>query len=148
MANWKDRFMALAVFIGAWSKDRSLRTPGVGCVIVNNDNQILATGYNGFPRGIDDDVDARHERPEKYEWTIHAELNALLHASKLGIRLDGSMAYTNKTPCSVCMAALIQAGIKWVCCPRPDQAADKWADARIALEMADEAHITISWYDN
>jgi len=66
MADWDHRFMDLARHVGNWSKDRSRQ---VGSVIVGPDNFIRTIGYNGFPRGLDDDLGERHERPAKYLWT-------------------------------------------------------------------------------
>jgi len=74
MADWDARFMNLARHISEWSKDRSTK---VGVVIVGPENEVRALGYNGFPRGIDDDAPDRHERPEKYLWVEHAERNAI-----------------------------------------------------------------------
>ncbi|HEY6019534.1 MAG TPA: deaminase, partial [Candidatus Paceibacterota bacterium] len=105
----------------------------------------VTTGYNGFPRGIMDDIESRHERPEKYQWTVHAEPNAIANAARMGASTVGCTAYVTKTPCSLCMALLIQAGIVRVVCPRPDEMADEWKDSRIAEEMADEAKVDIIW---
>ena len=59
---WDRRFIELASHIAQWSKDPSTK---VGCVIVGEDREIRSTGFNGFPRGIDDDDERRHrERPE------------------------------------------------------------------------------------
>src|ERR1700739_3518019 len=79
---WDRRFMVLAASIGSWSKDRSAKT---GCVIVGPDRLIRSTGFNGFVRGVDDEVAARHERPAKYSWTEHAERNGIYNAARLGI---------------------------------------------------------------
>jgi len=101
----------LAERISQESKDRSTK---VGCVIVSPDNTILSTGWNGFPRGVDDDDDAKHERPAKYDWTEHAERNAIYNAAREGIRLRGATAYLNYTPyaiCTHCVRALSQSGI-------------------------------------
>lgn len=96
------------------SKDRSTK---VGCVIVNPENNtILSTGWNGFPRGIDDNVDERHERPAKYLWTEHAERNALYNAARNGISVEGATAYLNwgGYPCENCARGLVQSGIRRV----------------------------------
>lgn len=93
------------------SKDRSTK---VGCVIVSPDNTILSTGWNGFPRDVDDTDEAKHERPAKYEWTIHAERNAVCNAAREGIGLKGATAYLNFTPyaiCVPCVGTLWQSGI-------------------------------------
>jgi len=102
------------------SKDRSVQ---VGCVIVSPDRTtLLSQGWNGFPRNADDCVDSRHERPEKYYWAIHAELNAILNHSRTGgPSLQGAIAYINCKPypgvCSNCMAALHQVGIQSIVGP-------------------------------
>ena len=51
---WDLRFIGLAQHISTWSKDPSTK---VGCVVVGEDREIRSTGFNGFPRGIDDDED-------------------------------------------------------------------------------------------
>jgi dCMP deaminase len=109
---WDILWIDFAERIAAESKDRSTK---VGCVIVTPDRKNLITsGWNGFPRDVNDDVDARHERPEKYKWVIHAERNALYnHARHGGQPLLGAVAYLNfwPTPCSNCLGSLAQSGI-------------------------------------
>ena len=107
---WDEYFILQAQLVALKSKDRSTK---VGCVIVGDGNILLSTGYNGFPRGVNDDVDSRHERPDKYSWTEHAERNAVFNAARHGIKLAGSRAYLNfePNPCADCTRALIQAGI-------------------------------------
>ena len=58
---WDVRFIELAKHISLWSKDPSTK---VGCVVVGEDREIRSTGFNGFPRGIDDD-DERAKRKLK-----------------------------------------------------------------------------------
>ena len=82
MADWDSRFMDLARHVGAWSKDRSRQ---VGCVVVGSDNSVRALGFNGFPRGLDDEKEQRHQRPAKYLWTEHAERNAIYSAARNGV---------------------------------------------------------------
>ena len=74
---WHYRFMELAKLVATWSKDTSTKT---GAVIVGPDKEIRATGYNGFVRGVDDDVFERFERPTKYDFFEHAERNAVYTA--------------------------------------------------------------------
>lgn len=108
--NWDIYFLKMAELIASKSKDRSTK---VGAVIVGPDNEVLSTGYNGFPRGVDDDVDFRHERPLKYQWVEHAERNAIFNAARNGTMLKGSRLYlnTNAIPCTDCARAMIQSGI-------------------------------------
>ena len=65
MNTWDRYFLEMATLIASRSKDRSTK---VGAVIVDGVRNIRACGYNGFPRGVDDDVEARHARPTKYLW--------------------------------------------------------------------------------
>ena len=90
------------------SKDRSTK---VGAIIVGLDGELVSTGYNGFPRKINDNIDARHERPVKYDWTIHAENNAIYNAARIGSSTKNCTLYCSHTPCIHCLAAMIQAGI-------------------------------------
>ena len=83
---WHYRFMELAKLVATWSKDTSTKT---GAVIVGPDKEIRATGYNGFVRGVDDDVFERFERPTKYDFFEHAERNAVYNACLCGTCVKG-----------------------------------------------------------
>lgn len=106
--DWDTYFMEMATLVSTKSKDRSTR---VGCVIVGPNHEVRTTGYNGFCRGVDDDNDDRHQRPEKYLWSEHAERNAIFNAARNGIRTEDCTAYTTVFPCADCARALIQSGI-------------------------------------
>jgi dCMP deaminase len=145
MADWDKRFMDLALQIGQWSKDRSRQ---VGCVIVGKDNEIRATGFNGFPRGVDDDRDVRHARPAKYLWTEHAERNAIYNAARIGVPLSGCRIYVPWFPCIDCARAIVQVGIVELIAAKPDQLDPQWgAGFEAALELFAEAGVTVRWYD-
>jgi len=60
---WDVRFVKLAMHIANWSKDPSTK---VGCVVVGEDREIRSTGFNGFPRGIEDDEERLLDREQKY----------------------------------------------------------------------------------
>jgi dCMP deaminase len=128
---WDERFMSLAKQVGLWSKDRSTK---VGAVIINKNRDIIATGYNGFPRGCDDDLDERHERPEKYFWAEHAERNAIFAAAKLGHPLDGATVYVTVADgnplfsCADCARAMIQSGIREIVADLPDFTNPTWGE--------------------
>src|SRR5690349_7537513 len=107
MTDWDSRFMELALLVGSWSKDRSRQ---VGCVVVGPDNEIRSTGYNGFPREVDDSVEARHVKPAKYRWTEHAERNAIYNACLIGTPLKGCKMYLSWFPCMDCARAIAQSG--------------------------------------
>lgn len=103
---WNEYLIHLAHAVAMKSKD----TTKVGCVIVGQDHEILATGFNGAPIGVTD----RLERPIKYKFTSHAEQNAVSFAARNGHALRGSTAYVTHHPCSACARSLIQAGIRCV----------------------------------
>jgi dCMP deaminase len=146
---WDKRFMGLASAVGMWSKDLSTK---VGCVIVSPNRDIIATGYNGFPRKINDNNIARHERPEKYFWAEHAERNTIYAAAKMGHALEGATIYVVVAegaplfPCADCARAMIQSGIKCIVAEPADLNNSKWGpDFRRALEMLKEAGVEIRY---
>lgn len=105
--NWNRYLMRFAETAAIKSKDPSTK---VGCVIVGEDREILSTGFNGLPRGVAD-LPERLERPAKYKFVSHAEMNAVAHAARTGTRLKGGTAYVTHPPCSICARMLIQAGV-------------------------------------
>jgi dCMP deaminase len=105
---WDRYFMGLCKHVATRSKDRSTK---LGAVIVDNEHATVSTGYNSFPRGIDDYVEARYERPEKYFWFEHAERNAIFGAARNGTSLRGCKIYCAWMPCADCARAIIQVGI-------------------------------------
>ena len=110
---WDDYFMGVSLLAAQRSKDPSTQ---VGACIVDNDNRILSTGYNGFPHGCSDDSfpwNRDEEKGEtKYQFVVHAELNAVLNAR--GRNLSGSKLYVSLFPCHECAKAIIQSGVKEV----------------------------------
>lgn len=126
MTDWDARWLALAGEIAKWSKDRSTK---VGCIVVGGGRRLLTAGYNGFPRGIDDDIDIRHERPVKYLLTEHAERNAIYNAARNGTDLYDSVMYSTLYPCADCARGIIQSGIAKVIAPEPDWNLPGWTDS-------------------
>jgi len=107
---WDQWFIEFAKVAALKSKDRSTK---VGSVIVTPDKELISVGYNGFCRGLNDDIEERHERPAKYVFTAHAEENAVINAARVGVSLKGCKLYMNYAPasCIHCSRAIIQAGI-------------------------------------
>jgi len=135
--------MDMAQLVSSWSKDRSRK---VGSVIVDQRNIVLSLGWNGFPRGIDDNVDARHQRPVKYKFSVHAEMNAILNHQ--GNSLLGSSLYATLFPCANCAQAIIQSGIKEVITTRPDFEDETYKeDHRITMEMFKESNVNLRYFD-
>ena len=110
---WDNRFMELAEFVSQWSKDRSRK---VGAAIVDSRNTIVSMGWNGMPRGVNDDVEERHARPAKYLFAAHAEANAIFNAAAIGTSTLGCTMYVTLFPCDKCAMAIIQSGIAKVVC--------------------------------
>ncbi|MEC9174168.1 MAG: dCMP deaminase family protein, partial [Candidatus Thermoplasmatota archaeon] len=111
---WDRRFLDLASHISGWSKDPSTK---VGCVVVGEDREIRSTGFNGFPRGIEDSMERLDDRELKYPLICHAEENAIMHAARIGISLKDCTAYVTWPPCTRCARSLIQAGVVEVVYP-------------------------------
>lgn len=143
MTDWDRRYMDVADLLATWSKDPHRQ---VGCVIVGDAGQILATGYNGMPRGVNDDVPGRYERPEKYFWFEHAERNAIYNAARAGLSLVGARMYATYSPCADCARGIIQSGI-WTVVYREDYATltDSSAAAKVMME---EANVTFRRIDD
>lgn len=110
--NWKDYFMEITEMVASRSTcDRAF----VGCILVNDDNRIVSTGYNGSVSGREHCDDIGHTMRDGHcIATIHAEMNALLYCAKEGISVKGCSAYITHFPCLNCTKALIQAGIKQI----------------------------------
>lgn len=107
--SWDSYFMGVAILSGMRSKDPNTK---VGACIVNNEKRIVGIGYNGFPKGCEDDVfpwetDEDYSK-SKYAYVVHAELNAILNSSQ---KLDGCSIYVSHFPCNECAKAIIQSGI-------------------------------------
>lgn len=110
---WDQYFMGVAKLSAYRSKDPNTQ---VGACIVNNDNRIVGVGYNGLPRGCEDDKFPWSVREgalydTKYPYVVHAELNAILNSTQ---KLQGCRIYVSLFPCHECTKAIIQSGIKEV----------------------------------
>ena len=124
---WDEYFMGVAKLSAMRSKDPNTQ---VGACIVSQDNKILSMGYNGFPKGCEDDEfpwerdgDANET---KYPFVTHAELNAILNAG--GNSLKDCRIYVALFPCNECAKAIIQSGINEVI-----YISDKYADSDATL---------------
>ena len=108
--SWDEYFMGVAILSGRRSKDPNTQ---VGACIVSQENKILSMGYNGFPKGCDDDEYPWNREGDlcdsKYAYVTHSELNAILNYR--GGSLEGTKLYVTLFPCNECAKAIIQAGI-------------------------------------
>jgi dCMP deaminase len=144
---WDERLMRLAHLVATWSNERGRR---VGAVIVDQDYEVRALGFNSFPRGVNDSIEHRHDREsgEKYFWSSHAERNAIYQAAKAGISLKGCSIYVPWFPCGECAKAIIQSGITELIAYEPDFNDQKWGrDFIRVIEMLSESGISVRFID-
>jgi len=145
---WVEYFRTLSHPVKLKSKDDSTQ---IGAIIVGKDKEIVSTGYNSFPRGIDDFKKERQEKPEKYFWFEHGERNAIYNAARIGVSTKGCTMYLScGVPCSDCARGIINAGIVRIFCERGGGAKGiKWAEsAERSWEMLDEAGVSVQFYDD
>ena len=141
MTDWGKRFLQLAKHISEWSKDPSTQ---VGCVVVGPDRELRSTGFNGLPRGIEDNEQRLNNREIKYPLICHAEENAIMHAARIGMSLKDCTAYVTWPPCTRCARSLIQAGISTIVYPKDIEIPDRWMeDFNLSLNMLKEANINL-----
>ena len=113
--SWDTYFMSIALITSFRSKDSKTQT---GSCIVSDKNIILGVGYNGLPKGLDDndkrfwgDRDDNDTINSKHSYVIHSEVNAILNSSQ---NLENSKIYVTSFPCSNCSKFIIQSGIKQI----------------------------------
>jgi dCMP deaminase len=127
------------------SKDESTQ---VGAVVIDDDFNVRISGYNGMPRGVNDEVRERHIRPTKYLYFAHAEENCVAQAARIGVSLKGcTILLTSLFPCTTCSRLIIQSGIKRVLAPRQVDNTRWDEQAKVALEMLTEAGVEVLYYE-
>jgi len=139
--SWDKKYIRLAREVSTWSKDPSTC---IGAVAVGEKGQLLAQGYNGFPRGIEDSQERLNNRKEKYKYVVHAEMNCIYNATYNGVSLNGSTMYIYGLPvCSECAKGLIQVGIKRVVStPITDATPETWVEStKLTKEIFEEAGV-------
>lgn len=136
--------MQICRVIAQRSKDPSTQN---GACLVNDENVLIGLGYNGFPRGCDDDklpwLREGSFCDSKYAYVVHAEENAILNTSA---KIDGSRLYCTLFPCNECAKVIIQKGIKEII-----YAEDKYHDTdiwRASRKLLDLAEIKCRKYES
>ena len=140
--SWDEYFMQMAELTA--KRSTCLRRQ-VGAVIVK-DRHIIATGYNGAPRGLKHCEEKggclrqqlgvpsgqRHELCR----ALHAEQNAIIQAATLGQSIEDGTIYVTHQPCVICAKMIINAGLKRIVVREayPDE---------MATEILDEAGIRV-----
>lgn len=117
--DWKSYFMRMAQL--AAERSTCIRRQ-VGAVAVR-DNHVLATGYNGAPKGQTHCIDQGCLREElnipsgeRHEICrgVHAEQNIICQAALHGVSLEGAIIYCTTQPCSICARLIVNSGIQKV----------------------------------
>lgn len=104
---WHKHFMARAILVSTCSKDPSTQC---GAIIIGEGKTPISDGYNGFPRGMEDDESLYLDREFKYKHILHAEDNAILNACRTGTPVTGSVLYCTHPCCPSCSGRFKQAG--------------------------------------
>ena len=134
--SWSEFFMFSAAVAAQRSKDPCTQ---VGATVVNSDNRIISSGYNGFCTGISDDIGlwgkgSEDPKENKHMYVVHAEANAIVSARQ---DCRGCTVYITHFPCNGCALLLIQAGItKVVYAKEWGKEKDTTAVSRYLLEAA------------
>ena len=102
---WDEYFMQIAKTVALRSKDPSSK---MGCVIVDKNKRVVSLGYNGMVQGADESKMTLNERPMKYYFVIHSEMNALIFAHQ---DLTDCTVYNRVATCENCLKHCLQAGI-------------------------------------
>lgn len=143
ITKWDYRYLEIAKKVSTWSKDPSTQC---GSVIVNTENKIISTGFNGFAKFIEDRGNRYRDRELKYKLIIHSEINALLQA-KMFVK-DFSIYSYPMIPCIRCCVQLIQAGIiKIVTCSMPKELKSRW-DTILCESILKEANIELIYINS
>lgn len=103
---WDEYFMEIAETVAEKSKDPSSK---MGCVIVDKNKRVVSLGYNGMIQGADESKMTLSERPMKYYFAVHSEMNALIFSYQ---DLTGCTIYNRVATCENCLKHCLQAGIK------------------------------------
>lgn len=146
---WDDHFLRLCVEHANMSKDPSTR---VGAVIVGPDQEIRSTGFNGFPRRIADTEERLNDRDVKISLVVHAEMNAILNAARIGVAVKGCTLYLAATdssgaiwggaPCTRCAVEIIQSGISEIVSLPFKASPSKWEHSvKTARSLLEEAGV-------
>lgn len=135
---WTDTFLSIARTLALRSTCPRL---AVGAVIHNDDNHILATGYNGSPRGLShcSEVGCEIVRDNCVR-AVHGEVNAILQAARIGVSIRGAHLVLTHTPCIRCALSIVQVGLASVTCAEPYRNDDR----NLGLETLHTAGVRIA----
>lgn len=107
---WRKYLAGMAQYVATGSNDPDTK---VGALLVTPDHNVILTGYNGFPKNVEDKKE-RWAKPIKYDYVVHAEQNLLNVAAKLGISVKGNYIIVTHKPCLPCTKNIITSQVKSV----------------------------------
>ena len=117
--SWDTYFMDITSLV---AKRSTCTRRGVGAILVKN-KQILASGYNGAPTGVQhcsvtgclrESLNVPSGERHELCRGIHAEQNAIIQAALHGTSIKGATLYCTNLPCSICAKMIINAGINQI----------------------------------
>lgn len=129
--SWQQMFIEIAKVVAKRSMDPKTK---VGAVLVK-ENHVIGVGYNGTPRNFQYNFNRNTE--EKYNYVIHAELNAVANACYIGADVKDSDIYLTLSPCHECIKILIQHQIKNV------YYLEEYKDFELTKKIADNSPINL-----
>jgi len=103
-------YMGMAYKIKELSPDEETK---VGAIMLSPDGRIIASSYNGFLRGAEDD-ELPKTRPDKYKFMQHAERNMLYNCCYEGIKTRDTTIFCTLSPCEECVRACFQSGVRYI----------------------------------
>ena len=94
-----------------WAENSYCQRRKVGALVVKN-KMIISDGYNGTPRGFENQCEDENNVTKSY--VLHAEANAITKLARSNNNSDNATLYVTAAPCIECSKLIIQAGIKRV----------------------------------
>jgi dCMP deaminase len=147
---WDTYFMSVALLSSFRSKDGHMQN---GACIVGKGNTIIGMGYNGLPRGLNDENknywndDDKSILNSRHTYVVHAEKNAIYNSTNQD--LENSTLYTTFYPCNICAQAIIQVGIKKVIYLRKKENTQNHLDRnKVVKNMFKECNVEFIGFDS
>ena len=134
--SWDEYFLDIAEQVSRRSPDPNTKH---GCVLVDGDNRVISTGYNGPVAGLPNEI-VPLDRPAKYDWFIHAEDNAVAFAR---CDLRNATAYVTGQPCAPCFRRLLQVGVRRIVYGARDSACIADSERDACRQMAELLNVEV-----
>lgn len=145
MNKWHQHFMEKAAHAASMSKDTNTK---VGACIWDEEEKLeVCCGWNDLARSVVHTTQ-RNSAPLKYMLTSHAEISCIANAARSGRSTLGKAIAVTMFPCSLCAAAIINAGIKTVVAPEPDFEHKQYGESfKLSLQQFEEAGVEVIYIE-